>query len=132
MGKVSVAKKIKRVRAYVNQNGITVPQFEETNTRRPYEVVGLTCGDAILEKASGALARQKEADIATAVAPVPQTSQPETSDIITGQPSTIEDKGKKLVAELEDVMLEELKNELLQDKEFKDKMKAKLLKKLFK
>lgn len=132
MGKVSVAKKIKRVRAYVNQNGIIVPQFEETNTKRPYEVVGLTCGDAILEKASGALARQKEAEIATNVAPVVKTSQPATPEIIAGQPSTIEDKGKKLVAELEDVMIEELKNELLQDKAFKDKMKAKLLKKLFK
>lgn len=128
MGKVSVAKKIKRVRAYVNQNGITVPQFEETNTRRPYEVVGLTCGDAILEKASGALTRQKEADIATAVAPVPQTSQPQTSEV----KSTIEDKGQKMMAELEDVILDELKGELLKDEEFKKKMKAKLLKKLFK
>jgi len=125
MGNVTVSKNIKRKRIYVNEKGATVPEFEKNNTRRNYEVVGESCGDAILEKASGALARQEEASIMERNAPPPV-------ETVSGQPATTEDKGKKLVAELEDVMLEELKTELLKDEDFKAKMKAKILKKLFK
>lgn len=128
MGKVSIAKNTKRIRVYVDQKGITVPEFEKNNTRRNYEVVGESCRDEIAEKATGALAREEASSMIEKTAP---QSAPQPIEDVVGQ-STIEDKGKKMVAELEDLMLEELKTELLKDDDFKAKMKAKLLKKLFK
>lgn len=129
MGKVSIAKNTKRIRVYVDQKGITVPEFEKNNTRRNYEVVGESCRDSIAERAAGALARQEETSVMEKSAPPQPVEQFEN---VTCQPETIEDKGKRMITELEDVMLDELKTELLKDEGFKAKMKAKLLKKLFK
>jgi hypothetical protein len=123
MGNTTVAKNVKRKRIYVNEKGATVPQFEENNTRRPYEVVGLTCGDTILEKSAKADSRKTQDEVTA-----PIIAQEE----IKKEQLTIEQKGKKMIEEIENSLLDELKDDLLKDEDFKAKMKAKILKKLFK
>ncbi len=123
MGNTTVAKNVKRKRIYVNDKGVTVPEFEKNNTRRPYEVVGESCRDAILEKSAKADIRKTQDQInAPAIA----------AEEIKKEKQTIEEKGKRMIEEIENSLLDELKNELMNDEEFKAKMKAKLLKKLFK
>ena len=121
-----IAKNIKRKRIYVNENGITVPEWEKGNTRRGYEVVGDSCGDEILEKAAKADKRKTEADIA-----IPREKEQKIEAQIETKKTTKE-KLDDMMGELEDEVLGELKKDLSKDEDFKKKMKEKLLKKLFK
>jgi hypothetical protein len=120
-----IAKNIKRKRIYVDDKGVTVPEWEKGNSRRGYEVVGESCEDAILEKASKADKRKTEADIA-----IPQEQKIENQ--IQEKKKTTKEKVDDMMGELEDEVLAELKKDLSKDEDFKKKMKEKLLKKLFK
>ena len=120
-----IAKNIKRKRIYVDDKGACIPEWEKGNARRGYEVVGESCEDKILEKASKADKRKTEADIA-----VPQTQTDRIEEQIQEKKKTTKEKVDDMMAELEDEVLDEIKNDLKNDKDFRDKIKEKLLKKI--